>query len=73
MIQYLPIVLVCAINIPANECVEEKLDPTNVIRGELANGPTSCFISSSALVASTGVSPADGKYYLKVKCVPKES
>ena len=72
MIQYLPVILVCTIATPFNDCVEEKLDKTNIIHGELSNGPTSCFISSQALVASTGVSPDDGKYYLRVKCVPKE-
>lgn len=73
MIQYLPVILICAATTPINECVEEKLDRSYVIHGELSNGPTSCFMSSQALVASTGISPADDKYYIRVKCIPKES
>lgn len=73
MIQYLPVILLCSVGTPINECVEEKLDKTSVIHGELSNGPTSCFISSQALVASTGISPGDAKYYIRVKCIPKET
>lgn len=71
MIQYLPIVLVCSIAMPVNECHKDNKDVTDVIVGEAQNSVMSCIMNGNVKMASSPLG-TDNKYYVKIKCVPKE-
>lgn len=71
MIQYLPVVLVCSIAMPVNECNKDNKSVTDVIVGEAQNSVMSCLMNGNVKMASSPLG-TDNKYYVKIKCVPKE-
>lgn len=72
MIQYLPIILICASTISVDDCHKDNKDVTDVIVGEAQNTPMMCLVDGTTKAAATQLSK-DNKYYVKIKCIPKES
>ena len=70
MIQYLPIILICANIIPTAECRKDNREITSVTVGELQNTPMSCIMNGQVKMASTSL-VSDDKYYVKIVCEPK--
>ena len=71
MIQYLPVILVCASTISVNDCRKDNKEVTDVIIGEAQNTPMMCLVDGTTKAAASPLG-ADNKYYIKIKCVPKE-
>jgi len=71
MIQYLPVILICSMLSPDAECKEHGKEVT-IIVGEVQNTPMSCFQEGYQRLARSALAPrSEDKYYVKLKCVPK--
>lgn len=72
MIQYIPIILICASGMTKSECREGARDTTIVV-GEPKILPTTCLKEGEERLAQLAFAPRlDEGYYYKVKCVPRE-
>ena len=71
MIKYIPIILICHVSVPSNDCKSESSDVTTAI-GESQITPMACLVEGQTKLASLAFAPKLGDpYYAKIKCVPK--
>lgn len=72
MIQYIPVILICASGMSTHEC-REGVKETTVVVGEAKNTPMACVMEGEIRLAKLAFAPTlDSGYYYKVKCVPRE-
>jgi len=73
MIQYIPVILLCTIGTPVDQCEEANLQTSSVIRGEATVDVKACLGSAQTLMKSSGAAPARGRHYFKIRCVPQDT
>lgn len=69
--KFLPIILICSINVPTKDCVSTNKEIIIVTQGQPQNTPMSCLIEGQTRLASIAIAPKinDGTYY-KIICKP---
>ena len=67
---FLPIILICHLSMPASECVPGSKNIIDEIYGDKQNTPMACLMAGQSKLASTDLYPkeGDGTYYV-IKCV----
>ena len=73
LIKFLPIILICHNGISPSKCNEE-LAINKVELDQMQNSPISCLMEGQSKAATLAFVPKeDEPFYVKIKCVPKET